>query len=87
MPRRKCCVCCEREAAVPDRNRAPSMILRVCRECHAGRLRGDLRHVLDVEAKRRQAADAVDPVASDGVGTSTREKVFGKVITQQEGEA
>jgi hypothetical protein len=59
MSRRLCTVCREREAVLPDRNREPSQIRRICRECHAERLRGDLRHVLAVEAKRR-AAPAAD---------------------------
>lgn len=55
MPRRKCIVCRQREAVVPDRNRAPSRILRVCRECHAARLQDDLREVLR-QAEARSAA-------------------------------
>lgn len=46
----KCIVCHERPAAVPDRN-TMSLRKRVCRECHAARLTGDLRHVLEVHAK------------------------------------
>ena len=48
----KCIVCREREAAVPDRN-TMSQRKRVCRECHALRLTGDLRHVLAVHESRK----------------------------------
>ncbi len=54
MARRKCVVCRIREAVLPDRERAPSRILRVCRECHAARLIGDVKQILaDVEKRRR----------------------------------
>jgi pimeloyl-ACP methyl ester carboxylesterase len=42
----KCIVCHEREARVPDRNRPGRPIKRVCRECHAARLTGDLTALL-----------------------------------------
>jgi hypothetical protein len=46
MCRRVICVICrEREARVPDRESGNSR-KRVCRECHAERLTGDLRRVL-----------------------------------------
>lgn len=41
-------VCKEREAEVPDRNKMGSLKKRVCRECHAERLKGDLKHILKV---------------------------------------
>lgn len=42
-----CIVCKVRPAAVPDRY-APSLrfVRKVCLECHAERLRGDLKQVL-----------------------------------------
>lgn len=49
--RRMCTVCRERQAVLPDRNRAPSMIRRICRECHADRLQGDIQHALNELAK------------------------------------
>lgn len=52
----KCIVCHERPAAVPDRN-TMSLRKRVCRECHAARLAGDLRHVLEVHAKRKASRE------------------------------
>ncbi len=56
-----CIVCRERVATVPDRNRWPNMRLRICGECHAARLAGDLRRVIDVEAKRRSAGVSPEP--------------------------
>ena len=43
-----CCICHERPAAVPDRDRymGGRFVKQVCRECHAERLRGDLARVL-----------------------------------------
>ena len=49
---KKCIVCHKREAQLPDRS-TTSMRKRVCRECHAERLRGDLVHVLTVHEKRK----------------------------------
>jgi hypothetical protein len=55
MPIVKMCVLChQRPAAVPDRERMGKPIKRVCRECHAARLRGDLVEILEVERKRRE---------------------------------
>lgn len=42
MTRRPCRICRERPAEVPDRNVQGRPIKRVCRQCHAERLRGDL---------------------------------------------
>lgn len=56
----KCIVCHERPAAVPDRN-TMSLRKRVCRECHAARLAGDLRHVLEVHAKRKASREGGTP--------------------------
>lgn len=41
-----CIVCHVRPVAVPDRERSGRPIKRVCRECHAKRLRLDLRNLL-----------------------------------------
>lgn len=51
--RRSCEVCGERPAAVPDRNRIGRPIKRICRECHAARLRGDLRKVLKAYEQKK----------------------------------
>lgn len=50
---RLCIICKKRPAIVPDRERMGRPIPRVCRECHAGKLRGDLEHIMAVEAKKR----------------------------------
>lgn len=50
-----CVVCKQRPAAVPDRERMGRPIKRVCRECHAARLRGDLQEVLRLKEKGRSA--------------------------------
>jgi len=44
---------------VPDRERMGAPIKRVCRECHAARLRGDAAYILKVEAEKRKAAGRV----------------------------
>lgn len=48
---RPCIICHTRPAEVPDRTRMGRPIKRVCRECHAERLRGDLEKIL----RRRSA--------------------------------
>jgi hypothetical protein len=47
----KCILCHVNEAAVPDRERMGRPIKRVCRECHADRLREDWIAIL---ARRRK---------------------------------
>lgn len=43
----KCIVCHERKATVPDRDRQSGRLInRVCSQCHAQRLIGDLKQVL-----------------------------------------
>ena len=56
-PKRLCIVCRQRPAAVPDRERMGRPILRVCRECHAERLGGDLRRILALTAGPSAAAE------------------------------
>lgn len=53
MPR-ICKICKKNNATVPDRNFAGigRKIKSVCSECHAALLKGDLRHILEVELKR-----------------------------------
>lgn len=43
----KCIICHERKATVPDRN-SMSGRKKICYECHAGRLRGDLQNILAI---------------------------------------
>jgi hypothetical protein len=54
----KCVICHEREARVPDRDRPGRPIKRVCRECHAERLIGDLKVIMDEEKRRKDARAA-----------------------------
>jgi hypothetical protein len=46
-----CVICSKRPAEVPDRERMGRPIKRVCRQCHAGRLVGDLRELKAREQK------------------------------------
>lgn len=49
----KCIICGTRPRQVPDRNSGSLRpTKKICRECHADRLRGDMRHILNVEAQR-----------------------------------
>lgn len=48
-----CIICYTREATIPDRNSGSSR-KRLCHQCHAQRLAGDIRHILKVEQQRRQ---------------------------------
>lgn len=41
-----CVLCKQREAKVPDREREGRPIKRLCRECHAARLAGDMKNLL-----------------------------------------
>lgn len=49
-----CIVCRVRPAAVPDRNRMGRPVKRVCRECHAERLRGDMQRVMEEHERRKR---------------------------------
>lgn len=49
-----CVICHTHDATIPDRNTGSSK-KRLCSACHAERLKGDLRNILRIEAKRRQA--------------------------------
>lgn len=49
---RLCMLCELRPATVPDREQMGRPIKRVCSECHAARLRGDLHKILDERNKR-----------------------------------
>lgn len=51
--KKPCERCRVRPAAVPDRNRPGQPIKRICVECHAKELGGDLRRVVQVEAEKR----------------------------------
>ena len=52
-----CEICGQEKAAVPDRNRMGRPIKRICQSCHALRLTGDLRRVMELrEANRERRA-------------------------------
>jgi hypothetical protein len=50
--KRLCVVCRVRPPEVPDREQMGRPVKRVCRECHAARIRGDLREILEREKRR-----------------------------------
>ena len=50
-----CEICKEQPATVPDRERMGRLINRVCRKCHAARLRGDVLAVVEAKRKRAEA--------------------------------
>ena len=60
MMNRLCYVCNTSPAEVPDRYTTGRQIKRICRECHADRLRDDLRFC----ARTRQAAKALGSVVT-----------------------
>ena len=53
MARKKCVICGERPATVPDRERMGRLINRVCSRCHGARLRGDMELILKLTAEKR----------------------------------
>lgn len=54
-----CEVCGEKKATVPDRSRMPGRLInRICSSCHAARLIGDLRLILDQAKKEANDAKA-----------------------------
>lgn len=54
MKKRVCIVCWQRPPTVPDREGMGRPIKRVCSECHAARLRGDLAYILECERKKAE---------------------------------
>lgn len=56
--KKMCVICGENPATVPDRERMGRPINRVCGRCHALRLRGDLKSVLELIEKRRVGGGA-----------------------------
>ena len=55
MAKKMCEICGEKPATVPDRERMGRLINRVCSSCHALRLAGDMKRILELHEKRRQA--------------------------------
>lgn len=62
---KKCCLCKDRPASVPDRNRwsGGRFVKQICTECHAARLRSDLIKVVEEhnnnDDKENKALDAL----------------------------
>jgi hypothetical protein len=47
-----CIICHTHDATIPDRDSGSSR-KKLCANCHAERLKGDLRRILQIERKRR----------------------------------
>jgi len=58
VAKKMCEICGEKPATVPDRERMGRLINRVCSSCHALRLAGDMKRILELHEKRRQANGA-----------------------------
>ena len=59
MSMKKCEICGQRPATVPDRDRPGRLINRICSECHRRKLSGDLKVVV---AKKARESEPVLPV-------------------------
>jgi hypothetical protein len=46
-----CIICHEKEATVPDRDSGSSRN-KLCTDCHAARLRGDIKYILALHKKK-----------------------------------
>ena len=55
MSKKMCEICGENPATVPDRDRPGRLINRVCSRCHGLRLKGDMKKILELREKRRDA--------------------------------
>lgn len=53
MAKKMCEICGEKPATVPDRQRLGRLINRVCSSCHALRLAGDMKRIMELHEKRR----------------------------------
>jgi hypothetical protein len=53
MAKKKCELCGERPATVPDRERVGRPVNSVCSSCHALRLAGDMKRILGLRGRRR----------------------------------
>ena len=53
MAKKMCEICGDMQATVPDRERMGRLINRVCSSCHALRLAGDMKRILELHEKRR----------------------------------
>jgi hypothetical protein len=52
MSKKMCEICGKNPAKVPDRARVGRLINRVCSSCHALRLSGDMKRILELAARR-----------------------------------
>ena len=52
MSKKKCEICGVKPATVPDRERIGRLINRVCSSCHALRLAGDIKRIIELREKR-----------------------------------
>ena len=52
MAKKMCEICGDMQATVPDRERMGRLINRVCSSCHALRLAGDMKRILELHEKR-----------------------------------
>jgi len=53
MAKKMCEICGDMPATVPDRERMGRLINRVCSSCHALRLVGDMKRILELHEKRK----------------------------------
>ncbi len=53
MAKKMCEICGEKPATVPDRKRMGRLINRLCSSCHALRLSGDIKRILELHEQRR----------------------------------
>ena len=59
MTKKMCEICGEKPAAVPDRERIGRLINGVCSSCHALRLAGDVKRILELHEDRRRKVAAM----------------------------
>ncbi len=53
MAMTKCQICKVRKASVPDRDDWPRYRIRLCEDCYAERLGGDLKIIIEHEDRKR----------------------------------
>ena len=70
MAKKMCEICGEKPATVPDRERIGRLINRVCSSCHSLRLAGDMKRILELHEKRRQAQLGHNALAQGPGGSS-----------------
>lgn len=82
MAKKMCEICGEKPATVPDRERMGRLINRVCSSCHALRLAGDLKRILELHEKEkpRQAQLVIVPVVQ------AKFKVVDEFVVSERGE-